>query len=391
MSKTELFIDRAGPLLRAAVVDNGRLTDLHIDNANRPSLLGAVFLGKVERIVPAMDAAFIDLGTGKAGLLSVSDVRPAAGKGAKIGAALRGGQPVLVQVKADATGDKGPGLTMDVTLPGRFLVHAPYARGLTVSKRLGQGAARAELVKRLQVAVVGGGWIARSTAAMAEPALLGMEAEALAVAWREIGRAATGATAPARLRDGPDAVRRAVVEAGRALSRIRVVGDDLARDLKEWAAEAAPDLAGRIETASPSLFDTYDVEGDIARLMGPRVPLSGGGSLVIEKTEALTVVDVNAGERGNALAVNLEAAAEIARQLRLRNAGGIVVVDFVNMHGRGDGERVLQALTTAVADDPVQTQVYGISRLGLVEMTRARRGAALLDLLAGAGALRGED
>ncbi|MDQ2105129.1 ribonuclease E/G [Azospirillum sp. C340-1] len=176
----------------------------------------------------------------------------------------------------------------------------------------------------------------------------------------------------------------------------------MARALAAWCADRAPDLEERVEpfdarllAAPPDgrqrLFDLRDLDAEIETLLGTRVPLSGGGSLVIERTEAMTVVDVNAGERGNPLDVNLEAAAEIARQLRLRNAGGIVVVDFVNMRNRGDAERLLAALSRAVEDDPAQTQVYGLSKLGLVEMTRARRGTALMDLLGSGRAAAAEE
>ncbi|WP_448191021.1 ribonuclease E/G [Azospirillum sp. sgz301742] len=380
MSAPEVLVDRLGPLMRAAVLTGGRLTDLYIDNAERPSLLGSVFLGRVERIATGLDAAFVELGTGKPGLLGVADARGPKGRVERIGTLLRTGQPVLVQVKADAVGAKGPTLTMDVTLPGRFLVHAPLARGIAVSKRLVQGPARTELVRRLEAVVLGEGWIARSGAATAAPDVLAAEAEALVLAWRAVQQAAT--SAPALLRHGPDAAQRALIEHG-SPTRIVAEGKSHAAALADWCAEFAADLADRVEayTASPGLFEMRDLDEEIDTLLGPRVPLSAGGSLVIERTEALTVVDVNAGERGNALDVNLEAAREIARQLRLRNVGGIVVVDFVNMKGRGDAERLLNALSAAVADDPAQTQVYGLSKLGLVEMTRARRGTALAALL----------
>jgi len=383
VSRIDILADRSGPLTRAAVLTDGRLTDLYIDHAGRPSLLGAVFLGRVERIATGLDAAFVDLGSGMSGLLSATDARGPKGRVERIGTLLRTGQPVLVQVKADAVGAKGPTLTMDVTLPGRFLVHAPMARGVAVSKRLGTGPARAELLRRLGDVLVGEGWIARAGAATATPDQLAAEADSLRLAWRAIADSLHG-PAPARLRAGPDAPTRALIEHGSAAPAITVEGKDLLRALVRWCEDMAPDLAGRIAPyeGTPGLFEMRDLDQRIADLVGRRVALSGGGSLVIERTEALTVVDVNAGERGNALDVNLEAAAEIARQLRLRNVGGIVVVDFVNMKGRSEPERVLNALAHAVADDPSQTQVYGMSKLGLVEMTRARRGTALADLLA---------
>lgn len=379
----EILIDRAGPLTRAAVLTGGRLTDLHVDHAERPSLLGAVFVGTVERIATGLDAAFVQLGQGRPGLLSAADARGPKGRVDRIGTVLRAGQPVLVQVKADAAGAKGPVLTMDITLPGRFLVHAPRMRGISLSKRLPAGSARADVLRRVEAAVRGDGWIARASAATADPELVACEADALVAAWRTIETAA-GGPGPARLHPGPDAVRRVLIEHGTPTpAAIRVDGPDLPGGVARVCAERAPDLAGRVHrhTGDPALFEAHDLNDAIDALLSPRVPLAGGASLVIERTEALTVVDVNAGERGNALDVNLEAAAEIARQLRLRNLGGIVVVDFINMKGRGDGERLLGALTRAVEDDPAQAHVYGMSALGLVEMTRTRRGAALADVL----------
>ncbi|AWK88653.1 ribonuclease E/G [Azospirillum thermophilum] len=388
MSGVEIVIDRDGPLTRAAVLTDRRLTDLYIDHDARPSLLGSVFRGRVERIATGLDGAFIDLGTGKSGLLTVSDVRGPKGRVERIGSALRTGQPVLVQVKADAVGAKGPSLTMDVTLPGRFLVHAPLGRDIAVSKRLGSGPVRAQLAHRIQALVPGAGWILRAGAAEAADGLLAAESEALHLTWRAITQTMTAGTAPALLHPGPTAPVRALIEHGTpAPERIVVDGDALATALRRWCGDAAPDLEPLVirHDAAGRLFDHHDLDSAIAALLETRVPLSAGGSLVIERTEALTVVDVNAGERGNPLDVNLEAAAEIARQLRLRNVGGIVVVDFVNMRHRSDQERVLNALSHAVEGDPAQTQVYGMSKLGLVEMTRARRGTALAALLAAPG------
>ncbi|PWC33990.1 ribonuclease E/G [Azospirillum sp. TSO35-2] len=406
MSRIELLVDRDGPLTRAAVLADGRLTDLHIDHADRPSRLGHIILGRVERIATGLNGAFVDLGGGLSGLLPAADVRrnaldpdesppgrsanktPAnktpADKTPRIGALLRTGQPVVVQVKADAAGAKGPSLTMDITLPGRFLVHAPLSRGIAVSKRLGVGPERAALARRIEALVSGAGWIVRAGAASASDTLLAAEAEALHLLWRGIRDDARESSTPRPLHAGPDAPTRALIEQGAAVPDAILVDDpSLLRDLRAWCGHHAPDLLPGLTAHQPPprLFDLRDLDSAIDGLLDPRVPLPLGGSLVIERTEALTVVDVNAGERGNPLDVNLDAAAEIARQLRLRNVGGIVVVDFVNMRGRGDAERVLAALTQAVDSDPVQTQVYGMSKLGLVELTRARRGTPLASLL----------
>jgi ribonuclease G len=381
VSAQALLIDRQGPLTRAAVLTGGRLTDLHIDRDDRPSLQGAVFLGRVERIVPALDGAFVDLGTGKPGLLATADARGPKGRVERIGSLLRAGQGVLVQVKADALGAKGPTLTMDIALPGRFLVHAPFGKAIAVSKRLSADPARrAALLARLEAAVTGSGWVARSGAADASPDLLTAEADALSAEWRDL-QAAQAATPPACLLPAPGAAVRALIEAGPKAPHIVIDDDALAATLARWCAARAPDLTPIRHKGATGLFAAHDLDDAIAALTRPQVPLPGGGSLVIERTEALWAVDVNAGERGNALEVNREAAFELARQLRLRNVGGIVVVDFVNMRGRGDAERLLAALTAAVDGDPVQTHVYGLSKLSLVELARARRGAALVDVL----------
>jgi ribonuclease G len=391
----ELLIDRRGPLLRAATVVDGVLTDLQMESADRPSLLGAVFLGRVDRIVPGLDAAFVDLGPEggdrRTGLLAASDVRipgaatrrDARAGGRPIGRLLRGGQPVLVQVKAEPGGNKGPTLTMDVALPGRFLVATPLAPGISVSRRLGCAEERQRLVSLIEGAVAGGGWIVRAGAADADPALIAAEAEWLALSWRAIEKEASGAAAPALLKTPPDAALRAVVGQGARGPDAVVVEDEAAfAGLAAWAAEAAPDLAGRLlRHRGPPLFDRHDLDGTIAGLAERVVPLPGGGSIVIDRTEALVAVDVNGGERGNALAVNLEAAREIARQLRLRNLGGIIVVDFVDMRAARDRERLIAELTHAVADDPSAVQVHGMTRLGLVEMVRPRRGPPVPDLL----------
>ncbi len=398
LAPAELLIDRRGPLLRAAVVCDGRLTDFHVDHDRRAGpRTGSLWLGRVERLSTGLNAAFIDLGQGPPGLLGVADIRRAGAARPEpktaVGTLLRGGQAVLVQVKAEAFGAKGPTLSMDVSLPGRFLVHVPFRRGVTVSRRFGQGAIRAALVRRLQALTVGDGWIARASAGVGADDVIAAESESLALVWRDVTRQATTVSAPIRLWAGPDAGCRAAIGQGaQPWARIVMATDPpWAEAFAAWCAEAAPDLAGSLERyREPApLYDRYDLESQVQALLGRHAPLSGGAGLVIERTEAMTVIDVNAGERGNALAVNLEAVPEIARQVRLRNVGGIIVIDFITMTGRGDGERLLDALAAAVADDPAQTEVYGLSKLGLVEMTRARRGPTLADVLSAPGS--GED
>ncbi|MFM2043836.1 MAG: hypothetical protein RLY86_2412 [Pseudomonadota bacterium] len=389
-----LLVDRQGPLLRAAVLTGGDLTDLHLDRDDRPSRLGAVLLGRVTRLVPGLDAAFVEIGDSTQSLLNAADVRPLSRKGREggIGRLLRAGQEVVVQVKADAHGGKGAVVTMDVSLPGRFLVHLPAGDGIHVSKRLGAGPERASLTRLVrEAALPGGGWIVRAGSANADPGLIALEAEALQEDWRRALAAREGAAAhapapaPALLLAPPDAVARAVLEAaGPDLTEIRVEGGELLTRVRAWLRRRAADLEPLVKphVDRVALFEMGDLDGAIRALGDIRVPLPQGGSLVIERTEALTVIDVNGGERGNALATNLDAVREIARQLRLRNIGGIFVIDFITLSRAADREHLVLAMSHAVADDPAGTHVYGISRLGLMELTRSRRGPPVADLLA---------
>ncbi len=381
--RRRLLIDQRGPLRRCAMLSDGILTDLALDHTERPAWLGAIVLGRVIRVVAGLDAAFVEFGNSVPGFLSAADVRPGR-RDARIGQWLRTGQMVVAQVKADAHDGKGAVLTMDLSLPGRFLVHTPLGDGIHISKRLGKGPDVQSLRQRLSATLPNqGGWIVRAEAMQTAPALVLGEAEALVADAYKVQRAATG-TAPATLLPPPDAIRRALVELPRdGLTEIVVEGPEMLAAVKAAAMALAPDLLPLItpHKGLRPLFDQGDVDSAITAQTDRRVDLGQGGSLVIDRTEALTVIDVNGGERGNPLATNLDACLEIARQLRLRNVGGIVVVDFVNMARAGDREAVIQRLSSAVADDPVATHVYGMSRLGLVEVTRARRGPPLADLL----------
>ncbi|MFV3128861.1 ribonuclease E/G [Niveispirillum sp. KHB5.9] len=381
--RRRLLIDRRGPLQRCAMLSDGVLTDLAIDHDDRPVWQGAIVQGRVTRVMTGLDAAFVEFGDSVPGFLSASDVRPLR-RDARIGQLLRTGQMVTAQVKADAHDGKGAVLTMDLSLPGRFLVHNPHGDGIHISKRLGKGPEVTALRQRLSSTLPNqGGWIVRAEALHADPALVLDEAEGL-LADAHHARMAAGAPSPMTLLPPPDAVRRAFVELPRdGLAEIVVEGPDMLAAVKAAAMALAPDLLPLIapHKGARPLFDQGDLDSAITALADRRVDLGQGGSLVIDRTEALTVIDVNGGERGNPLATNLDACLEIARQLRLRNVGGIVVVDFVNMARAGDREAVIQRLSSAVSDDPVATHVYGMSRLGLVEVTRARRGPPLADLL----------
>jgi ribonuclease E/ribonuclease G len=347
--------DSAG--LRAALVEDRRLQAVEIDPPGRLNPVGAVLAVKIVRhiqglgtIVAAPDMSEMLLENGRA------KDRPASGETAQ------------VQVTRQPRGTKMGVASRSISLPGRGAVHLPFESGVALSRRLEIDPGKRATLETL-VAGQPGGWIFRRNAGDIAAEDLAAEITTLA---------AEGQRLPAV---GPDAFRRLASDYA-APARILAAGLAARRAVERWCAAFAPSLAGRVEQVPPGLFDLYDLDSAIAELAESRVALSGGGSLVIEPTEAMTVIDVNAGTESNIVSANLAAAAEIARQLRLRHIGGIVVIDFISMTKPRDRDRVMGELKAAVANDPAQTYIVPMSPLGLVEMTRERRGPGLeLDIL----------
>jgi ribonuclease G len=281
---------------------------------------------------------------------------------------LASGADIIVQVIKPPRGDKAGIASRSITLTGRGLVHLPLESGIKISRRLDVDPDKRAA---LEVALAGfpGGWIVRRTAAALPQEEIQIEAQTLTL---EGKRAATG------ISKASDAFRRLIGDYGTAEAlAIHVAGLAGKAAVERWCAAFAPSLQSKIEMQPGGLFNRYDLDDAVAALAERRVALSGGASLVIETTEALTVIDVNAGPQANVVTVNLDAAAEIARQLRLRHIGGILVIDFISMPRRQDQARIGEALSAALADDPSQTYVLPMSALGLVEMTRERRGPGL--------------
>jgi Rne/Rng family ribonuclease len=358
-------ITESDGLLLAGVVIDGRLTDLAAERLSRPSLSGAVVLARVERVDRTSAAAFLDIGTGRSAFL------PLRGPEAD---SLRAGAPVIVQIVADPRSDglgaeKGAEATRDVALPGATLIHLPFSSTVAVSHRLGPAAKR-EWQQRLA-----GGWIVRGAAAGVAVEAVQAEAERLGRRWEAIADRAETTRAPAMLEPAPGAARRLILDHPDA-SRVTVDGKALLAPLQRWAMAAVPGLADRVAAGPTPLADALDA------LLAPSVALPSGGSITIEPTRALTVVDVDGGRSTDHVRTNREAAAEIARQLRLRNIGGTVVVDFISMRRGGDKAAVLGAFRSALADDPLRVQLgEALSPLGLAELARERRGQALADVV----------
>jgi ribonuclease E len=374
----------------AAVLSDDRVDELVV--AQGRYQIGDVYLGTVENVLPGIDAAFVNIGESeKNGFIHITDLGPLRLKkgGAGITELLEPRQKVLVQVMKEPTGSKGPRLTGNLTLPGRFLVLQPHGQGVNISRRINSENERNRL-RALGVLIKppGAGLLIRTEAEDISEELLIDDLEALLRQWEAIQQAAETASPPVLLNRDEDFIHRVlrdfwspevvriVVDAPDAVARVRgFLGGDQANVL----VEAHP--------AGSEILDDFKVNAAIRDALKPRVELPSGGYVIIEPTEALTVIDVNSGSftrsanaRETVLWTNCEAAVEIARQLRLRNIGGVVIVDFIDMDSRRDQLQLLEHFTQAVRDDTARPQIAQITELGLVELTRKRQGQNLYEL-----------
>jgi ribonuclease G len=403
----EILFDVAPGETRAALMSDGVLVELAIERDASPSLVGNIYLGRATKLAPAMDAAFVDLGGPGAGFLARGDVvgaldpagkplRPPSGAGndAAIGRLVSEGEALLVQVEKDAVGGKSPRLSARVTLPFHRLVYSPCRPGLSLSRRIVSGAERARLEAALAPHLrAGEGAVLRTAAEGASTEALLAELEHARVEWQQLVERARAATAPALIVSDPGLVERTLRDfAGPSLRRV-VANERMARDrAHEFIARFARDRAAAAEVelhrGREPVFARHEIEDAIEQALEPRVPLPSGGNLVFGALEALTAIDVDTARQAGAgrladtaLAVNLEAAREIARQIRLRNIAGLIVIDFVHMEDATARARVADALRAAFARDPVPMQLGGFTALGLFEMTRKRVREPLADLL----------
>lgn len=366
-----------------ALLENGVLVDYRLDGID---LAGSVVVATVDRIHSGLNAAFIRMGDGTIGLLSGRDVRDIQGRRPeKIGQAIRQGQRILVQIQAPAHDDahehKGPSLTQDIALTGRFLVHRPLGRDIQLSKRLKRGGF--ELTTGLRQLLGSGGWTIRQAAESAPPDLVLADAERLLLMAKQATAALTSLPdAGTVVLPPPSALERlAITLAG--YSAITLLAPDypsldhLKRTLCAW-----PDLEAALPAApvSDPISDQAVADG-LSEAADVMLPLPSGGNIIIESTAALSAIDINGGETGHAaaLSVNLEAAGLIARQLRLRNIGGPIMVDVLRLSRPADRERLVNALAAAACRDPLGLDIYGYTGLGFLEIARPRRGLTLAD------------
>jgi ribonuclease E len=362
---------------------------------------GNIYRGRVQNVLPGMEAAFVDIGIPKNAVLYRGDVRydredveGGAQVQPRIEEVLRPGQTILCQVTKNPIGAKGARLTQEVSLPGRFAVLVPNSTAFGISKRLGDNERRR--LRRVvdDVRPAGHGVIVRTAAEGVTEEELRRDVEGLLEQWRAIEAEAARSDAPGLLYREPALAVRILREELNSEYRAVVI-DDLAlyEQVRHYVATVNPELAGRVEYYDPEtepqpLFERYHVHEQLHKALDRKVWLPSGGSLIIERTEALTVIDVNTGKNVGKTNLeetvfrnNLEAAEEVARQLRLRDIGGIIVIDFIDMEVRENRDKVAAALRTALARDKTRTQVFDISELGLVEMTRKRVSEGLIESL----------
>jgi ribonuclease G len=387
---------------RVAVIASGVVQELHVERAANRGLVGNVYMGRVARVLPGMQSAFVEIGLERAAFLHVADIWEERGNGngetktplRPIERILSEGQPLMVQVVKDPIGTKGARLSTQVSIAGRLLVHLPQDSHIGISQRIEDEAERRQLRDRLNAALPPdekGGFIIRTMAESATEAELGADIQYLRRLWQDIRTRASSGAAPALLYQDLSLAQRVLrdfvnVDTGRILIDSR---ENFAK-LQAFAQDYVPGVLARIEhyAGERPLFDLHNVEDEIERALGRRVELKSGGYLIIDQTEAMTTVDVNTGGfvgvrnfDDTIFKTNLEAAQVIARQLRLRSLGGIIVIDFIDMENVDHREAVLGELHKALSRDRTKMTVNGFTALGLVEMTRKRTRESLAHIL----------
>jgi ribonuclease E len=389
-----MAIRQKGDRTQIAVLEDGVLVEHYVTRASSGSMVGNVYLGKVQNVLPSMEAAFVDIGRGRNAVLYAGEVNwdmaGLEGRARSIEQALKAGDPVLVQVTKDPIGHKGARLTSHVALSGRHLVYVPNGNTSGISRKLSDVERKRlrDVLKKL--IPEGAGVIVRTAAEGASVDELSRDVTRLQAQWADIESKVAAGNAPAQLYEEPDLVIRVVRDLFNEDFRELVVqGSDAYDVVDSYLSHVSPDLVERLRrhAGTQDVFATYRIDEQILKGLDRKVFLPSGGSLVIDRTEAMTVIDVNTGKYtgtgGNLEETvtrnNLEAAEEIVRQLRLRDLGGIIVIDFIDMVLESNRELVLRRLTECLGRDRTKHQVTEITSLGLVQMTRKRIGQGLLE------------
>jgi ribonuclease G len=405
MATQDILINWAPQETRVAVVENGAVQEFHVERTLERGLVGNIYLGKVSRVLPGMQSAFIDIGLDRAAFLHVADLHAALPPGRRaedaplvpIERQVFEGQTLTVQVIKDPIGTKGARLSTQVSIAGRMLVHLPQDQHIGISQKIGSPEAREQLRERMQALVGtpetggGGGFILRTNAEEASDEELAEDIAYLRKTWALVRQRAVSKPAGTLLHQDLSLVERVLRDlTTEATQSIRIDSRMQFEALQAFGRTYMPAVVGKLEhyRGERPVFDLFGIEEDVAKALARRVDLKSGGYLIIDQTEALTTVDVNTGGFVGArnfddtiFKTNLEAAGAIARQLRLRNLGGIVIVDFIDMTREEHREAVLAEFRKQLARDRTRTTISGFSALGLVEMTRKRTRESLAHML----------
>ena len=410
--KREILINASQRETRVAILEDDQLVELLVDRPEARRMVGDIYLGRVEAVLPGIQAAFVDIGTEKSAFLHASDViypdekngrdesdaddaadsdaesedspRRRRGKDVPIQDVVKRGQDVLVQVSKEPISTKGPRVTADVSLAGRFLVYMPFASRVGVSRKIGDRAERQRLRKMVEdiLPADSGGVIIRTVSEDASPETFNRELQTLMNQWKRIRKKTNFVRAPSLVHRETNLTRGLIRDLfSEKVEQVTVDSKQVHNEILEYLKGIAPELNDRVKLYDDQipLFDKANIEGEIRDLFKRRCDLPSGGYLIIEPTEALVSIDVNSGRytgkkdpEKTILRTNLEAAREVARQLRLRDVGGIVVADFIDMEVKGNRDKVLQELRTHLGRDRARTKAFAVSDLGLIEMTRQR-------------------
>jgi ribonuclease G len=395
----EILINVTPRETRVALVENGMLQEVHIERAQRRGFVGNIYKGKISRVMPGMQAAFVEIGLDRAAFLHASDIVRASpslvgeGSGENGGGSsptppimdlVREGHELVVQVVKDPIGGKGARLTTHLSIPSRYLVLLPYTRMVGVSVRIEDEGERARLKETLVELSREGqlGYIVRTNAEGQSAEALAEDVDYLGRLWQVVHDGIGAASVGERIyEDLPLSLRALRDLMRRDIEKVRVDSRETFDRTMHFARQFMPDLAERVEhyPGERPIFDLYGVEDEIQRALRKEVPLKSGGHLIVDQTEAMTTIDVNTGGflghrnlEETVYKTNLEAAQAAARQLRLRNLGGIIIIDFIDMTDDEHKRQVLRTLEKALSRDHAKTTVYEMSPLGLVEMTRKR-------------------
>lgn len=400
----DILIEELDESLWVAALDNGKLQGLEVDPVAEEVRWGSIYLARVISIDKAQDAAYVDLDEDNVGILYNRDVRTIQEDGRykkggdeAIGKTLKAGDFVVVQAKAsylpqsdddDLTiENKTPQVSMDITLPGRYMIYCPTMNNNRISQRIRDKERRKQLDAMIDNLTDIKGCILRAASADMQTDILVREGKILKEAWEQMQAHFDGAS-PQLIMIGPDAIQRTLSDhATKQIERIEIVTMDHYTQVEEWCTIFAPDLVPKIEPVELenavedfALFDYRDIMGQLEALFQSYAVLPSGGNIILQETAALTAIDVNSGSaKSGRLAVNIEAAKEIARQIRLRNTGGIIVIDFLKMKDKKEEKALLKVLEDVLNEDPCTVQIHGLTKLGLMELTRKRRTPALED------------